>query len=70
MSAKKQEIIKIFSGRRILIAVLLGIAVSIYLIIDDFSFKNYENINLGYAAIAFLTLAILLEAIRDIAYYV
>ena len=68
MSAKSREIIKIFSGRRILLAVLLGIAVSIYLIIDDFSFENYEKINLGFAAIAFFILAILLEAIRDIAY--
>ncbi|OYT11748.1 MAG: TIGR00374 family protein [Bacteroidetes bacterium 4572_112] len=68
MSAAPKQIIQAFSGWKIILAVLFGISVSIYLITDDFSINNYEKIHLGYISVLFLLLAIVLEAIRDIAY--
>ncbi len=68
MTTKPKQIIKAFSGWKIILAVIIGISVSIYLILDDFSFENYNSIEFGFAASLFLLLAIILESIRDIAY--
>jgi len=68
MPTAPKQIIKAFSGWKIVLAVLFGISVSIYLLTDDFSISNYQKLHLGYVSILFLILAVLFEAIRDIAY--
>lgn len=68
MNAKPKQILQAFSGWKITLAVVIGIAVSTYLIIGDFSNHNYENIHWSIAAVLFFLLAIVFEAIRDIAY--
>ncbi len=68
MVAKPKQILEAFSSWKIVLAVILGISVSAYLIIGDFSQQSYEGIQWGFTAIMFLLLAIILEAIRDIAY--
>ncbi len=68
MSKRAKIIAKTFSGWRILFAVLIGISVSIYLISDNFAISSYKSIHLSFTAFFFLLMAILFEAIRDIAY--
>lgn len=68
MPYKPKKILKAFSGWKILIAVLLGLSVSIYLMLEDFSWESYANIQWSFSAVSFLILAIIFEAIRDLAY--
>jgi len=42
--------------------------VSLYLIFKDFNVKKYEGVHWGYSATMYLTIAIILMLIRDIAY--
>jgi len=52
----------------VLIAVLIGLSVSFYLIAKDFNPATYAHIHWSFRAGFFLLLAIVLEAVRDIAY--
>ena len=65
---KTNEISKIFTPTRIIIAVLLGLSVSFYMMAKDFDADTYGNIHWSLRSGFFLLLAIILEAIRDIAY--
>ncbi len=68
MNKRAKIISQTFSGWRIFIAVFIGMSVSIYLILDDFSFTLYNTIDWTLHSLLFLLLAIIFEAIRDIAY--
>jgi len=48
--------------------VLLGLSVSFYMMAKDFDTDSYSNIHWTFRSFLFLLLAIILEAIRDIAY--
>jgi uncharacterized protein (TIRG00374 family) len=65
---KPNEISSIFKPSRIIIAVLLGLSVSFYMMAKDFDADSYANVHWTLRSILFLALAIILEAIRDIAY--
>lgn len=68
MSKRAKIIAKTFSGWRIFIAVFIGMSVSIYLMSDDFSLSTYNTITWTFNSFFFLIMAIIFEAIRDIAY--
>jgi uncharacterized protein (TIRG00374 family) len=68
MSKRAKIIAKTFSGWRIFIAVFIGMSVSIYLMSDDFSLSTYNTISWTLQSLIFLLFAIVLEALRDIAY--
>lgn len=68
MSKRAKIIAKTFSGWRIFIAVFIGMSVSVYLISDDFSLSTYKALTWTFNSLLFLILAIIFEAIRDIAY--
>lgn len=65
---KPEQIAKLFSPQRILLAVLLGLFVSIYMIFRDFDLEKYKSIHWGLQGFMFLLLAIILMFIRDLAY--
>jgi uncharacterized protein (TIRG00374 family) len=68
MDHKPNEILKIFSAWRILLAVAVGLSASIYLVLRDFSWESYLGIHWSFQVVFFLFLAIILEIIRDLAY--
>lgn len=68
MSKRAKIIAKTFSGWRIFIAVFIGMSVSIYLVSDDFKLSSYIALSLTFNSLLFLIMAIVFEAIRDIAY--
>lgn len=65
---KPEQIAKIFSPQRILIAIIIGLMVSIYMIFKDFSFEKYRNIHWTIHSIMFFGLALILMAMRYLAY--
>ncbi len=65
---KPKEIAKLFSGWRITFAILIGLSVSIYLMIKDTSWSDFQTINFSFLAIVFILLAIAMETLRDVAY--
>jgi len=65
---KSKKIAKFFSARRILIAVIIGLIVSIILLFRDFEIQKYANLNWGYVATFNLLISIILIGIRDLAY--
>jgi len=65
---RPNEIAKAFSGWKVLLAIVIGLSVSIYMMLKDFSPENYQQIHWTYKANFFLIMAIVFEAIRDLGY--
>ena len=70
MEAKDSRISKFFSGYRILIAVLIGVSVSGYLIFRDFDSQSYHSISIDANFFLYMFLALLMMALRDFAYMI
>ncbi len=65
---KPKQIAKIFSGPRILVAVLFGMSVSIYLLFQDFDIENYKHLHWTTTSSFFIFFSLILMSIRDLAY--
>ncbi len=64
----QSDALKIFSVRRVLIPVVLGLAGASYLLYATFDPSALEQINWTYRTIVWLFVALLMMAIRDVAY--
>ena len=62
--------LKIFSPTRIAITILIGLGAASYLVAKDFDIKHFENISWSWNSTLWILIAILMIAIRDLAYMV
>ncbi len=62
------QIVKIFSPQRIILAVILGLAVSMYMIFKDFNLAKYQEIHWSLNGLIYFILALVMMFIRDLAY--
>jgi len=62
------KVSKYFSGTRIFLAVLVGLAVSIWLLLRDFDVGTYSNLTFTMSSFFILLLALLMMVLRDLAY--
>ena len=65
---RPEQIAKIFSPQRIILAVLLGLVVSMYMIFRDFSWEKYHEIHWGLRGSMFFLLALVMVSIRALGY--
>ncbi len=68
MASPQRRILNIFAFRRIIIPVIIGFAVIGYLISQDIGRSELNSISLNYQSLLFFIGAVLLIAIRDLAY--
>ena len=68
MSSLQRKILNLFSFRRIIIPVILGLAVIIYMIFNDLTRADMASINWKWYSILYFILAIAMMIIRDVAY--
>lgn len=68
MASQQRKILNIFSIRRIIIPVLLGLAVIIYMIFNDLTRSDLASINWKWYSILYFVSAIIMMIIRDVAY--
>ena len=67
-SMKLPSILKLFSPKRIILAVSIGLAVALFLVFRDFDISVYKNINWTWYATLWLILSIGMMGMRDLAY--
>jgi uncharacterized protein (TIRG00374 family) len=63
-----EQIAKIFSPQRIILAVMFGLIVSMYMIFRDFSMDKYYEIHWGLRGSLFFLLALVMVCIRALGY--
>jgi len=68
MASHHRRIMRIFSFQRVMIPVVIGIAVIGYMLAQDIGKHDLESIQLGLQSLGFFCAAMLLIAVRDIAY--
>ncbi len=68
MATDIRKILRFFQLKRIIIPIIFGLGVAVVLIIRDFDREAFNKINWTYYTFLWLLLAIILQAIRDIAY--
>lgn len=66
--SQHRDILKIFSFRKIIIPVIIGLAVISYLIAGDLSHGDLRSINITWDSILAFVFAIIMVLIRDLAY--
>lgn len=65
---KPKEIKRLITPFRIMVAIALGLGVSVFMILKDLNIEAYRNLDLTSRSLLFLIIAILLMGIRDFAY--
>ncbi len=68
MASQHRAILKIFAFRRVIIPIIIGLAVIVYMIITDLSHGDLSSITITWGSICCFILAILMIAVRDLAY--
>ena len=68
MASQQRKILNIFSFRRIIIPVILGLAVIIYMIFNDLTRSDLASINWRWHFALYFILAIIMMILRDVAY--
>ncbi len=68
MSSLQRKILNLFSFRRIIIPVILGLAVIVYMIFNDLTRADMASINWKWYSFLYFILAIAMMIIRDVAY--
>ena len=68
MATDLRKALRFFQMKRIIIPIILGLSVAVFLIIKDFDREAFNKINWTYYTFLWLFLAIVLQAIRDVAY--
>ncbi len=66
--SQHREILKLFAFRRIIVPILIGLAVIGYMISGDLSHGDLRSITITWGSVACFILAILMVALRDLAY--
>ena len=70
MAQEVKDLSKVFSLKKVLIPVLLGLAGTTYLLVSSFDLSAFEQISWGYGTTFWLLIAILMVALRDFGYMV
>ncbi len=65
-----EKLNKVFSRKRILIPIVLGVGVATWLAVKEFDIEKIKNISFGTQFYFFIFLAILFVALRDFAYII
>ena len=65
-----ERVAKLLSGKRIIIPIAIGLAVSLYLLLKDFNPQSFSQIKLGWSFYGFLSLAILMVLFRVLGYVI
>lgn len=65
---KPQEIRKLITPFRLMVAIALGLGVSVFLILKDFDYQSYKSLELGSKSVFYLLVAVFLMMLRDYAY--
>ncbi|MDY0101657.1 MAG: lysylphosphatidylglycerol synthase transmembrane domain-containing protein [Lentimicrobium sp.] len=68
MASQQRRILNLFSFQRIIIPVVLGLAVIVYMILNDLTRNDFASINWEWYSIFYLMLAFSMMVIRDVAY--
>lgn len=68
MASQQRRILNIFAFHRIIIPVIIGLVVIGYMIFKDISHSAINNIELGWNSLLFFIIALMLVAVRDLAY--
>ena len=68
MASLQRKILNLFSFRRIIIPVILGLAVIIYMIFNDLTRSDLASINWRWYSVLYFILALGMMIIRDVAY--
>ena len=68
MASLQRKILNLFSFRRIIIPVILGLAVIIYMIFNDLTRSDLASINWRWYSVLYFILALAMMIIRDVAY--
>ncbi len=68
MASQHRAILRIFAFRRVIIPIIIGLAVIVYMLIKDLSHGDIRSINITWGSIFCFGLAILMIAVRDLAY--
>jgi uncharacterized protein (TIRG00374 family) len=68
MASQQRKILNLFSFQRIIIPVVLGLAVIVYMILNDLTKSDFASIQWEWYSIFYLLLAFAMMIIRDVAY--
>lgn len=68
MASQHRKILNLFAFRRIIIPILIGLAVIVYMIMNDLEKGDLRLMRLTWDSVGFFLLAILMVALRDLAY--
>lgn len=68
MASQHRKILNLFAFKKIIIPILIGLAVIIYMIAGDLTHGDLRSISITWNSIFFFAVAIIMVAIRDIAY--
>jgi glycosyltransferase 2 family protein len=68
--SENPKALKLFSPIRIWTTILIGLAVASYLMYSEYDPKNFENLNWSWMATLWITVAVIMIALRDFAYMV
>ncbi len=68
MASQQRRILNLFALHRIIIPVIIGLAVIVFMIFNDIRDHELGFMRIGLQSIAFFIVAILLVALRDLAY--
>ena len=66
--SKSPNALKLFSPGRIAIAILIGLSVATYQVVDSFDIKAFEEVKWTWHSTFWIIVAVLMMAIRDLAY--
>ncbi len=68
MASQQRKILNLFSFQRIIIPVVLGLAVIVYMILNDLTKSDFASINWKWYSMFYLILAMAMMILRDVAY--
>lgn len=68
--SENPKALKLFSPLRIAVAIIIGLSVATYLVAKEFDIKNFENVVWTWNSTLWIFVAIVMMAIRDLAYIV
>ncbi len=66
--AESPKALKLFSPGRIAVAILLGLSVATYQVVDSFDIKAFEAVEWTWYSTFWIVIAVIMMALRDLAY--
>ncbi len=67
-TTSKRTIKKLFTFKRVVIPILLGLSVTLFMLWNNTNWEVFESLNFGYQSFFWMLIALVLMGVRDLAY--